>query len=117
MKKSLSDTITRIGEHLPTRDLLEGLAEEASELSQAALKVIRASGINENVTPVTESEAYNKLVEEVTDVMLYLATLGLYAPRETMYNKAVRWLSRLDYKKESEDELEDEDFDFELYNM
>ena len=36
---------------LDERTLLEQLAEEASELSQAALKLIRAKGLSENITP------------------------------------------------------------------
>lgn len=37
---------------LDRRTLLEQLAEEASELSQSALKVIRADGMSNNYTPV-----------------------------------------------------------------
>ena len=42
---------------LDERTLLEQLAEEASELSQAALKLIRAKKLSNNVTPRTEQEA------------------------------------------------------------
>ena len=52
---------------LDERALLEQLAEEASELSQAALKLIRAKGLSENVTPRTEQEAALALAEEIID--------------------------------------------------
>ncbi len=38
---------------LDTRTLLEQLAEEASELAQAALKFIRAAEYSNNPTPIT----------------------------------------------------------------
>lgn len=37
-------------EHIDRRTLLEQLAEEAAELSQAALKLIRAEGLSNNPT-------------------------------------------------------------------
>ena len=65
---------------MSTRTMLEQLAEEAAELSQAALKLIRAMG-DENPTPVTREEAENNLVEEATDVMLVLETLCVAVDR------------------------------------
>ena len=38
-------------QHLDRRTLLEQLAEEAAELSQAALKAIRAEELSNNPTP------------------------------------------------------------------
>ena len=57
---------------LDERTLLEQLAEEASELSQAALKLIRAKGLSENVTPRTEQEAALALAEEITDCCIVI---------------------------------------------
>ena len=55
---------------LPRRDRLEALAEEANELSQAALKLIRAEKLNQNPTPKTEYEAKTSLLEEFYDVLI-----------------------------------------------
>lgn len=60
---------------LDERTLLEQLAEEASELSQAALKLIRAKGLNENVTPKTEESVMINLSEEMLDCCMVMALL------------------------------------------
>lgn len=60
---------------LDERALLEQLAEEASELSQAALKLIRAKGLNENVTPKTEESVRINLIEEMLDCSMVMALL------------------------------------------
>ncbi len=57
---------------LDERTMLEQLAEEASELSQAALKLIRAKGLSENVTPRTEQEAALALAEEIMDCCIVI---------------------------------------------
>ena len=51
--------------------LLEQLAEECAELTQASLKLSRIIR-KENPTPVTEQDAYQNFVEEVGDVRLLL---------------------------------------------
>ena len=61
---------------LPYRDLLEQLAEESAELSQAALKLIRASGMSQNPTPISKNEALDSLKEEANDVLIVLKVLG-----------------------------------------
>ena len=43
-------------EHTDRRTLLEQLAEEAAELSQAALRLIRAEKLSDNPTPQQGSE-------------------------------------------------------------
>lgn len=50
----------------PKEYRLRILAEEAAELSQAALKLIRAI---EGDTPITEAEALANLIEEAADVL------------------------------------------------
>lgn len=49
--------------------MLELLAEESAELSQAALKMARIMR-GENPTPVTRMQAEKNLIEEYTDVRL-----------------------------------------------
>ena len=87
---------------LSKTELLAQLAEEATELAQAALKYRRACD-GTNPTPVKESEALDHLKEEIADVQLLIGVLDMekYWP---VYNKIIsakqkRWVSRL---KESE---------------
>lgn len=82
-------------------EVLCQLAEEAAELSKAALKYRRALGCTENVTPVTRREAYDNLIEEIADVKLCLAVLHLdyglasLATERVMNTKIERWHKRL----------------------
>lgn len=91
-----------IHDQLTPRDVLEALAEESAELSQAALKMIRAFRIGwcNNVTPVTPQEALDHLAEEVADVELVVEVLRHYyafnAPLgKIMDAKRARWVERL----------------------
>lgn len=89
-------------EKLDERTLLEQLAEEASELSQAALKLIRATKMNNNFTPKTEQEAIENLVEEVMDCnmvssLLYRKNKKLIVGVPERENKCKRWAERLGY--------------------
>lgn len=76
------------------------LAEEASELSQAALKLVRATG-NGNPTPVSYDAAVDALYEEYADVnvavTVVLDRLGLGYDRldDLEAGKIRRWAMRL----------------------
>lgn len=91
---------------LPYRDLLEQLAEESAELSQAALKLIRAKKMSQNPTPISEDEALASLKEEANDVLIILEILGLADQRAVHdWRKLVRWAERIEEKrKENENE-------------
>jgi NTP pyrophosphatase (non-canonical NTP hydrolase) len=82
---------------IPVDELLVGLAEECSELSQAALKLHRVFD-GRNPTPVPEDVAIEKLHEEIADVLLYLKQLDL--PMKYIEGiadlKLKRWEDRLD---------------------
>lgn len=91
-----------IASKLSREDILCQLAEEASELSQAALKLRRAI-TGTNPTPVSEDEALHNLCEEIADVSLtekvyfeqnkqrrLSGTSGLI-----VNDKACRWAQRL----------------------
>ena len=91
-----------IKSQLSGRDVLEALAEEAAELSQAALKMIRAFrlGWTNNVTPVTPKEALDNLLEEMADVELVMDVLSYYTAYgepigDLKEKKRERWVSRL----------------------
>lgn len=91
-----------ISKKLGARERLEVLAEEAVELSQAALKMIRAykMGGAVNPTPITPNEALENLFEEIADVELAVEALGFYYMSrrrisEIKEEKRKRWFERL----------------------
>ena len=96
----MEDAIMYVREHLPREELLCQLAEECAELGKAALKLTRIyRGVNP--TPVTRTEAFQNLLEEMADVTLCMEVLGLNTP-ELLENcgriwdeKSTRWMARL----------------------
>lgn len=108
----LYELIWKIEERIDTDNQLTQLAEEAAELSQAALKYRRAiqtARWEENIspTPKTLNEAYDSLVEECSDVMLaVLVTTRHLMSNDIMLNKAKRWLDRLKHYRDEDDENE-----------
>ena len=89
--------------NLPLRDKLEQVAEEASELAQAALKLIRAGGWSANATPTGEKTASDNFHEEVRDLMCVLrVTLSESKWQDITaiddYAKFERWAKRLGYE-------------------
>ena len=99
----------KISDYLPKTEILAQLAEEASELSQAALKLRRALD-GKNPTPKSVEECEANLLEEVADVKV---ALGAYVEDakpcvravvteeigKTADRKLDRWLSRLQAKE------------------
>lgn len=83
------------------------LAEEATELAHAALKVCRTLD-DTNPTPVSFEEAMEKVHEEIADVKLALAVLDIDGDKYrgeqalVMVQKLHRWIERLQ-KKEGAD--------------
>ena len=80
---------------LDARTLLEQLAEEASELAQAALKLIRAAEYSNNPTPITLQEAEVGLDEELHDVLAVASLLGIIDYDDDENPKWRRWAERL----------------------
>lgn len=82
--------------------MLKQLAEEASELAQAALKYDRAleTEVAEKYispTPKSSRAAMDNLVEEIADVALCLMVFGIPGlPDKIMMEKAKRWRDRLE---------------------
>lgn len=87
---------------LTERELLEQLAEEAAELSQAAIKLIRAAGLSNNTTPVTAGQARTNLQEEFSDILTVAELLELIDCRND--KKLQRWAERLGFKDVERDE-------------
>lgn len=94
------DAFEIIREKVPQTELLAQLAEEATELGHAALKLRRAYD-GTNPTPVPAADAFANLKEEIADVWLLLLVLGLASPLYSierdriMEAKLKRWLDRL----------------------
>lgn len=84
---------------IPVCEMLAGLAEECSELAQAALKLRRCYD-GTNPTPADPDKQYECLLEEIGDVELYLDQLminrGVIADYKEM--KLERWQKRLEDK-------------------
>lgn len=89
----------KVTDYLSPPELLAQLAEEAAELSQAALKLRRAM-TGYNPTPVTVAEADANLIEEAADVNLVLSLLlsdnVISEIEEIKQRKLKRWLNRLE---------------------
>lgn len=100
--EEMMKNIEKIQHILDVGELLCQLAEECSELAQAALKLRRAhEGINP--TPVSEEVATYQLTEEVADVMGCLKVLEIPTDDETIQSyqryKFERWVKRLEGRR------------------
>lgn len=95
----------RVTDFLPQEELLLQLAEEAAELSQAALKVRRVMD-GRNPTPVSYMLAVKNLNEEMADVQLcaeQISCLDESLIATAKQSKLSRWLSRLKDLRRKED--------------
>ena len=97
----------KISDILPKTEILAQLAEEASELAQAALKLRRALD-GTNPTPKRVNECENALIEEYADVIVCISALNCspewYEDATAMFGaKRTRWLSRLEAKENKND--------------
>ena len=79
--------------------MLEQLAEEATELAHAALKLARIER-GENPTPVLKEDAMDHLIEEYMDVVQCAEELSLVPNREQIKLKKIRFEER--WKEEHE---------------
>lgn len=84
---------------LSEAEILAQLAEEATELAHAALKLRRTLS-NDNPTPVNHDDALKNMIEEFADVALCAAVLGMDEYISDMEkiaeSKASRWAQRLE---------------------
>ena len=97
-----------ISSNLDSTALLLGVAEEASEVAQAALKIVRASGDVFNPTPVSLEEAEVELRKELKDLLLVLFISEvdiealLYEALSEDNEKIDRWAERIKEAKKNE---------------
>ena len=94
-RETIANDKNYIRDALTERILLEQLAEEASELAQAALKFIRAAEYSNNPTPTTLQEAQVNLDEELHDVLAVASLLGIIEYDDDENPKWKRWAERL----------------------
>lgn len=89
---------------VPPSELWAQLAEEATELAHAALKLRRSIG-EVNPTPVKPDEAFGAVMEEIADVTLLIHVLQLDlspdAIEMTGRRKLLRWCDRLKGKEKA----------------
>lgn len=89
---------------LPETEILAQLAEESTELAQAALKLRRVLD-GTNPTPATEVEGWEHLMEEYADVLNCIDALHLDLGDMEIVSiyrqeKMTRWLARLEGRDE-----------------
>jgi hypothetical protein len=99
----------KVSDILPKTEILAQLAEEASELAQAALKLRRALD-GTNPTPKSVEECRKAFEEEYADVMVCMAALNFSDDRKAYERigiiaseKYYRWLHRLQDKEQSDE--------------
>lgn len=103
-----TNPIDTIRSHLEEPELLTQLAEEATELAHAALKLRRAL-TGTNPTPVSMEDAYDGLLEEIADLEVCLAVLDYVGDadmelvRKISTTKLHRWAERLTEKETGHD--------------
>lgn len=103
------DNISFIQNKVSQKAVLLQLAEECNEVAQQALKLVRIY-VGENPTPVTASEASEKLHEEIADFYACLDCLsGVNYSRinDIEQKKLERWRSRLEEAEKKQKETED----------
>jgi NTP pyrophosphatase (non-canonical NTP hydrolase) len=97
----------RVTDFLTQDELLAMLAEEASELTQAALKLRRVLD-NRNPTPTGYLAAVKNLNEEIADVRLCVEQISCIDEdviHEIRGKKLARWLTRLiDARRKQDDQ-------------
>ena len=90
-------TMAEIKNYLPDEEILAQLAEEAAELSQAALKLRRVID-GTNPTPKTREDAFGSLIEEYSDVVSCCRELNIFPAEIIIAGKKERWINRLKEK-------------------
>ena len=90
----MNENFEKIKGRLGEAEVLAKLAEECTELAQAALKLRRALD-GKNPTPNTEEERRRALLEEYTDVIHCALVLDLEMDLDQIRKKTERWMRRL----------------------
>ena len=95
------DDIDYIANNISELAVLMALAEEASELSKAAMKFARAKGLLDNPTPISVEQAEADLIEEYNDllncidVLCEMSSLTICVDVDLRKRKCRRWAERI----------------------
>ena len=88
---------------------LIALAEEASALSKAAMKLARAKGLLDNPTPVSVEQAEAGLIEEYNDllnckdVLSEMSSITICVDMDLRMRKCRRWAERIKRQKDTKE--------------
>ena len=98
------DDIDYIANNISELAVLMALAEEASELSKAAMKLARAKGLLDNPTPISVEQAEADLIEEHNDLLNCIDVLGEISSlaiedMDLRMQKCHRWAERIKRQK------------------
>ena len=103
------DNIDYISNNISELAVLIALAEEATELSKAAMKVARAKGLLDNPTPISTKQAEADLIEEYNDLLICVGVLNkmpsltICVDVDLRKRKCRRWAERIkNYKTKLE---------------
>ena len=93
--------IDYIANNISELAVLMALAEEASELSKAAMKLARAKGLLDNPTPISVAQAESDLIEEYNDLLICVVVLNkmpsltICVDVDLRKRKCSRWAERI----------------------
>lgn len=100
------DDVNYIANNISELAVLMALAEEASELSKAAMKYARAKGLLDNPTPISVEQAEADLIEEYNDllncidVLCEMSSLAI-EDMDLRMRKCRRWAERIKMQKDT----------------
>lgn len=103
------DDIDYISNNISELAVLMALAEEATELSKAAIKLARAKGLLNNPTPVSVEQAENDLIEEYNDLLICVGVLNkmpsltICVDIDLRKRKCRRWAERIKMQKDTKE--------------
>ena len=103
------DNIDYISKNISELAVLMALAEEASELSKAAIKLARAKGLLDNPTPISVEQAEADLIEEYNDLLICVGVLNkmpsltICVDVDLRKRKCRRWAERIKRQKNTKE--------------
>ena len=103
------DDIDYISNNISELAVLMALAEEATELSKAAMKLARAKGLLDNPTPISVEQAEADLIEEYNDLLICVGVLNkmpsltICVDVDLRKRKCRRWAERIKRQKDTKE--------------
>ena len=103
------DDVDYIANNISELAVLMALAEEASELSKAAMKYARAKGLLDNPTPISVEQAEADLIEEYNDLLICVGVLNkmpsltICVDVDLRKRKCRRWAERIKRQKDTKE--------------